>query len=346
MNRIIRDVYYNSESPACFAGINAVLRECQKRDSSITRKNVVEFLEKQDAYTLHKQRRVRFKRNVTKTSGIDVDWQADLADMKDLKFHNSHYTYILVCVDVLSRHGFAVPIKRKTPEHVVEAFKEIFKQRKPWKLTTDKGTEFKGAFKDFCYKEDIQHRFATSPDVKCAIAERYIRTLKSRIWRYFTRYKTKRYIDVLPDIVAAINNSYHRTIKTTPASVTKENQNKVWETLYGKPIKSKAHFRVGDRVRISIEKGIMFKGYKPNYSNTVYTVSKILNRQPATYKLKEIEDGVFYNEELVRVAEDQPVRIIQNLKKSERRNGELWHLVKFADDKKDHWIKNDELVSI
>ena len=351
---MIRDVYYNVDSPACYAGADAVFRECKKRNKRITRKQVDEFLAKQETYTLHRQARRRFNRNKTKTAGIDVDWQADLADMRNLKHWNSGYTYILICVDVLSRFCFARPVKKKTPKLVAEAFRNIIKtsRRLPWILTTVRGLEFKGKpFQEFMQSQDIQHKYATSPDVKCAIAERYIRSLKSKIWKYFTRNKTKRYIDILPDLVKSINNSFHRTIKTTPASVDKSNQSEIWETLYASKKKPyKVRFNVGDQVRISIEKHILSKGYRPNYSKEVFIVSKILRREPATYKIKdgqdEVIDGVFYNEELVRVlTADAPVRKIQTVKKSERREGELWHLVKF-EDKKESWIRNDELISI
>ena len=356
MDKIIRDVYYNTSSPACFAGVTAVLRECKRRDAGIKLKDVESFLAKQETYTLHKPTRRRFKRNVTTTAGIDVDWQSDLADMRMLKQDNDGFTYIVVCVDVLSRYGFAVPVKRKTPDLVADAFRTIITAtgRKPWFLTTDRGLEYAGkSFQNFVRKEDIVHKFATSPDVKCAIAERYIRTLKSRLWRYFTRNKTKRYIDVLPDLVTALNKSFHRTIKRAPKDVTRENQTEVWQVLYGKPVrKPKYRFKSGEHVRIAIEKHVLSKGYRPNYSNEIFTVARVMKqRVPATYKLKdesgeEIE-GIFYNEELVRVVDDEkPVRLIQSLKKSERRGEELWHLIKWKDSKKETWIRNDELISI
>ena len=107
-------------------------------------------------------------------------------------------------IDVLSRYVFARLLKRKTPEEAAEALDDIIHKtgRRPWTLTTDRGLEFKGRpFQDCMRKHDIHHKYSTSPDVKCAIVERYIRTLKSRIWRHFTRHKTQRYVDVLQDFV-------------------------------------------------------------------------------------------------------------------------------------------------
>ena len=350
--RVISDVYYNSRSPACYAGANAVFRECKKRNKNITRAQVDNFLAAQEAYTRHRQARRRFRRNITQTAGLDVDWQADLADLRMLKLQNNGYQYLLVCIDVLSRFAFVVPIKRKTPQLTGAAFEHIINttDRLPWILTTDRGLEFKGKpFQQVMQKHDIQHKYATSPDVKCAIAERWIQTLKSRIWKFFTRNKTKRYIDVLPDLVSAINNSVNRTLKRTPASVTSKNQTTVWLHLYGRQRNTVKQFKIGDRVRIAIEKHVLSKGYRPNYSSEIFTVSKILPRQPATYKITDDDDevieGVFYNEELIRVVDDQRVRKIETLKKTETRDGELWHLVKFSDGKQS-WIRNEELVSI
>lgn len=349
----IRDVYYNFDSPACFAGEQSVYRESKKRNKNIRLKDVRDFLANQPAYTRHKQTIRRFKRNKMISSGFDADWQSDLADLRNLKKENSNYTYILICVDVFSRHAFAEPIKNKTAVVVGEAFERILKKsdRKPGILTTDGGKEYTGEqFQLMLRKYYIQHKVATSPDVKCAIAERWIRTLKSRMWRHFTRNKTLRYVDVLPALVKAINSTINRSIKRAPATITRENQNELREkpTVVKKPPK----FKAGDSVRIAIEKHKLSKGYWPNYSSEIFTVSRVMKRRyPVTYKLKDDTDeelvGIFYNEELVRVLQtDQPVRVIKKLEKSEHRNGDLWHLVKFENSKKSSWIRNDALVSI
>ena len=337
MDRTLKKIYYDTQNPACFGSIVALLREANKVEK-VTRKQVVEFLAKQRTYTLHKQRRKKFKRNVIKSAGIDTDWQLDLADMSMLKKEND-CTFLLICVDVYSRFARVVPLKNKTAAHVASAMSSI--EKMPWSVTTDAGKEFTGkAFQQFLYANDINHKLATSPDVKASIAERYIRTLKGRLWKFMTAYNTKRYIDVLPMIVTSINNSYHRAIKAVPASITRQNQHKVVKTSPTKP-----RFNVGDKVRISIEKGIMTKGYKPNYSEEVFTVSKILHRHPATYTLSDAVEqitGIFYDEELVLVLPGSKVQPIKVLR-SERRGAELWHLIEIRNRKK--WITNSELVT-
>jgi hypothetical protein len=356
MENKIRDVYYNLKSPACFAGAQSVFEECKRRKIKVTKKQVEEFLSKQDAYTLHKPTYRRFKRNVTKTTGIDVDWQADLADLHQLKQENDGYSYIAIYIDVLSRFAFARPLKRKTPQETGASLEDIIAKsdRKPWFLTTDRGLEYKGrAFEDVCKKHDISRKDATSPDVKCAIAERYIKTLKSRIWRHFTRNKTQRWIDSLDLLVLAINNSINRSIGMPPAKVTAKNQSEVREKLYGKPHRKVVfRYNTGDMVRIAREKNKLSKGYWANYNEEVFIISKLLkNRSPATYKLNDLDgeeiDGVFYSEEMVRVRQGaKPVKKIAKLKRSEWRKSELWHNVEWSGPEADSWIRNDELVSI
>ncbi len=310
MDKLLRDVYYNAKSPACYSSLRNVYREAKRRNKKIDLNTVRNFLARQDTYTLHRNARKRFKRNKTRTAGIDVHWQTDLADMKSIKRHNSGYTFIVVCIDVLSRFAFAEPVKKKTPEQVGDAIVKMIKTsgRKPWFLMSDRGREYTGkVFKDRMESLDIQHWYASSPDVKCAIVERYMRTLKSRLWRYFTRHKTLRYVDVLQDLVKSINNSHHRTIGCAPAKVDRNNQHIIWERLFGEDdTKPRYRFKQGDLVRITKEKSQLHKGYLPNYTTEVFQISQVLkNRKPATYRVCDLNgediEGIFYNEELVKV---------------------------------------------
>ena len=349
---IINDVYTNPDSVACFSGINQVYKEARKKNKKICMKDVENYLAKQDAYTLHRPVRRKFKRNVTKTTGIDVDWQADLADMQKLKKENGGNTFILVVIDVLSRFVFVEPVKNKKAETIGKAFEKIMKRtgRKCWILTTDRGKEFEGhEFQVVVKRHEILHHYATSPDVKCAIVERYIRTLKSKIWRYFTKSRTVNYVKVLQKLATSTNNTVHRTIGCAPAHVNKNNQKEIWQRLYGKPeITKRALYKAGDHVRITKEKGKLSKGYQPNYTNEVFVVQKQLkHRHPATYKLTDLTGetliGIFYDPELVRVATLSKLgEKVEEITKSELRRKQLWHLSKVNTQTK--WIKDSELV--
>ena len=328
MDKLLDSVFYNTDSPACFAGSEAVYKEAKRRNKKITRKKVDEYLSKQRTYTLHKPARRRLPRNKIIPIGFHTDWQADLCDMQKLKRYNSGYGYILTVIDVLSRYAWAEPVYTKSPIPVAAAFNKILADsgHLPWNLATDQGKEFvTGPFQELCYKQDINH-FSPKSEVKCGMVERYNRTLKTRLWKYFTKNGTHCWIDVLPRIVKAINNSRNRITGCTPASVNKDNAQKLWEHLYGeKSLNPKYRFAVGDKVRISRQKGIFEKGYATNFTEEIFTVAERINRIPPVYRLKdttgEVIDGVFYGKEMVKVLNEDDVFIIEKILRNRIRNG-------------------------
>ena len=113
---------------------------------------------KQDAYTLHKPIRCRFKRNRVIVGDIDQQWPMDLTDMQSMQKFNDGYRYLLVCIDVFSKYAWVVPLKNKKDPSLAEAFKIILANgRKPEKIVTDQGTEFFNKhFKALLKDEDIE----------------------------------------------------------------------------------------------------------------------------------------------------------------------------------------------
>lgn len=137
----LRRLYSDPSSPASFSGVQNLLAEARKYDPSITRKDVQKFLEQERTYTLHKQRRVRYKRLQTVPSGFMTDVQVDLADFQKFAKDNDGNSYALVAVDVMSRRLFVVPVKSKHTSSMKAAFDKIFEQMPclPWKVLSDKG---------------------------------------------------------------------------------------------------------------------------------------------------------------------------------------------------------------
>jgi len=174
------------------------------------------------------------------------------------------------------------------------------------------------------------HHFASWSDQKAAVCERFIRTLKTRIWTYLTANKTERYIDVLDKIVKSYNHTKHRSIKMKPADVTSAHETLIWRRLYerdlNKPGKMKpiSHKQM---VRISRVKGEFEKGYMPNWSEEHFNVRKV-NENPGlktVYKLadKSGEDisGSWYKEELQPISYNE-YRIEKILRKRKSAEGE------------------------
>ena len=144
--------------------------------------------------------------------------------------------------------------------------------------------------------------YSTFNEGKSAVAERFIRTLKNKLYKYMTAINKNVYYNVLDDIVNKYNNTRHNTIKMKPLlkpADVKDDNNKVYIDEHNK---KSARYNVGDRVRISKFKNIFAKGYTLNWSREIFIINKINDTIPYTYNLKDLNDeeiiGSFYDREL------------------------------------------------
>ena len=174
-------------------------------------------------------------------------------------------------------YGVVVPIKDKKRVSIVNAFKKIISEgRKPNKIWLDQGSEFyNNSVKDFLKINNIE-MYSTYNEGKSVIAERFIRTLKNKIFKHMTAISKHFYFHVLDDIVNKYNNTVHRTIKMKTIEVTGDSHAEYNEDSNKKDPK----FKVGDHVRISKYKNILAKGYAPNWSEDVFVDSWIKNAVP------------------------------------------------------------------
>ena len=140
--------------------------------------------------------------------------------------------------------------------------------------------------------------YSTHNEGKSVVAERFIRTLKNKLYKHMTATGKKVYYDVLDDEVNKYNNTKHNTIKMKPKDVG-DNNKRVY--IY-EHIEKDSRFKVGDRVRISKIKNIFAKGYAPNWSSEIFIVDKVNDTVPYTYNLIDLNDeeiiGSFYDKEL------------------------------------------------
>ena len=152
----------------------------------------------------------------------DDIWGADLADMQFLSKFNKGFRFLLCIIDIFSAYAWVIPLKDQKGISIVNAFQKILKEsnRKPNKIWVDKGSEFcNNSFKKWLRDNDIK-MYSTSNKGKSVIAERFIQTLKNKIYKYMTSVSKNVYINKLDDIVYEYNNTYHRTIKTLINNIT------------------------------------------------------------------------------------------------------------------------------
>ena len=230
----------------------------------------------------------------------DNIWGVDLADMQSLSRKNKGIKYLLCAIDLFSKYAFVIPIKDKKGISIVNAFDKIIKQsnRKPNKIWVDQGGEFyNNVFEKWLSDDDII-MYSMYNEGKSVVAERFIKTLKNKLYKHMTATGKNVYYDVLDDVVDKYNNTKHSTIKMKPIDVG-DNNKRVYIDEHNE---KDSRFKVGDRVRISKFKNIFAKGYTPNWSIEIFIVDKINDTVPYTYNLKDLNDdeiiGSFYDKEL------------------------------------------------
>lgn len=311
----IKNIYYDVSHPAGYSSVNK-LSEAMK--NKMSKEEIKKWLESQETYTLHKPVYRRFPRNKYVLSNFNELWQADLSDMRSYSEYNDGFKYILCVIDVFSKYAFARAIKKKDSITIKENLKDIFleAQATPRHLQSDKGTEFISQdVRSFLKNNGVNYYTTNNPDIKASIVERFQRTLKMKMWRYFTYNNTHRYIDVLQDLLHSYNNSYHKSIKMRPCEVNFDNIMTVWRNLYEKDGKNtteninKPKFKVGDHVRITKYKHIFQKGYETNWSDEIFLITSVIKRSPwVVYTIKDLQNesviGTFYEKELQKVCYD------------------------------------------
>uniref|UniRef100_A0A914HF70 Chromo domain-containing protein n=1 Tax=Globodera rostochiensis TaxID=31243 RepID=A0A914HF70_GLORO len=319
---------------ASFTSVEPLLREAKARNKQITRRDVQNFLATQNAYTLHRQAKRRYPRLPTLAPGLHTEWQADLAMFDRLSRQNRGYKYLLVCIDTLSRQIFVEPVKSKSSKDMIFAFGQIFARSKyvPWKLLTDQGKEFTAkAVQIYFRSKDVEHFcMFTSPQFHAGMAERANRSIKERLYRYFTERNTQKWIGVVQQLVKAINHSYNSSIGMRPVDVNFKNAEALRQKLYDNAAKIPRRgpkFKVGDRVRIEKYKHVFQKGYLPRFTVEVFTVAEVHSeRSPVVYRLRddknEIIKGWFYANDLCKTLENkEQMYDIEKIIKKKKQHG-------------------------
>jgi transposase InsO family protein len=352
--KALEAMYYDPADAGSYGGIDRLLRRAKATGLGVSREQVQAFLTDQQTYSLHKPTRRTFKRNFTYVSGIDKQWQADLADMQLLSRYNKGNKYILTCIDVFSKYAWAIPVQSKSAVSMVAGFKELFKeagQRKPKRLQTDQGKEFLCAPVQALLKQHGIVHFSSFSDQKAAVVERFNRTLRDRISAYQSKTNTKSYMKVLPRILKAYNASWHRSIKMAPRDVLPKHENKIWTRLYGDGSvghsKRDRELAVGQKVRVPKWKGTFEKGYTPRWTEEHFTVRRALKHPQRVYELAEYDGdpvrGIYYEDELQPIG--QNIYTVEKELAHRKHHGRKQVLVKWRGwpEKFNTWQYEDEL---
>lgn len=362
IDKTLRLIYYDPKSEGGFSSIDKLYATAKLKDPHVSRKDVRNWLASELTYSLHAPTQTNFGRNRCVVEHVDEQWQADLVDMSSVKKSNNNVSFILTVIDMFSKYAFTVPLKNKSSVSLRDAFRRIFSTgRVPTKLQTDKGTEFTNKLLQDYLKENEVHFFTTTnTNIKCAVVERFNRTLKMKMFKYLTAKSTKKYIDVLSSLTDSYNRSKHSTTKMRPIDVDPHDTNDervVFSNSYGVPSKLDLLrqsigrpdlFEVGDEVRIALVKKTFNKGYKQQWSKETYRILNSIHRIDKTvYELVDSSRRAlrkkFYPEEISKVTVN--LSNIERIIRSRMTEGVKQYLVmiKDSDGQRNRWIPEDDV---
>jgi len=348
-------VYYDPSEPAGYAGASRLQKRFPKTD-------VKKWLATQPAYTLHKPMKRKFATRAYKTSGADDLWQMDLMEMIPYAKINGGNRYILTCIDVFSRFARAEAVKTKDAITVCAAIRKMLAQKSsPRHVQTDAGKEFYNKSVQALFKKHKIIHYTVQSQFKAAVVERFNRTLRERLNRFFTHQRNKKWLLVLPKLIHAYNHASHRSLKgKSPVDLYVNDPNNLNDWLHQQQKDTNVRKRrqtlysVGSLVRISrISTSPFRKNFDQNWSEEIFRIASVDKAsKPVMYVLKDVAtdehiEGKFYHEELQDVGDSLPnVYRIEKIIRTKGKGEHKQYFVKWYgfNDSRNSWITKDQLV--
>ena len=196
----LSSLYFNPKLPSSYLGPEKLYQFVKSQGRfKIGRRRIRQWLQDQESYSLTRGARRKYTRSRVVVAGLDSQWDEDLMHMVDLAKQNDGVQYVLVCVDIFSRYAYCQPTKSKRGEDVLQVLKLILSgTRKAKTIRSDLGQEFRNKqVNAYLKSQNIHHFYALNTETKANYAERLIKTLKHKLFRYMLKNRTQRYIYVL-----------------------------------------------------------------------------------------------------------------------------------------------------
>ena len=296
---------------------------------------------------LHKSKRKNYPRRKIIVNHINEIFAADLVEMQKFFKLNKGYRYLLTCIDIFSKYSWVIPLKDKKGITIKNALEKIFKQRKPKFLWTDNGKEFYNKqVQDLLNENNIKLYSTNNSEIKSAVIERFNRTFKNMMYKKFTENNNTIFYNILDELINNYNNKYHSTIKMTPIEGSKKvNENKIKNIYNFEKTKKPGKFKIGDRVRLSLEKNIFEKSYETNWTEEIFEIYDIKYSNVPYYYLKDLNneklDGTFYEQELQKTKQNDLYTIEKILKTNKDKIYVKW---RGYDNSFNSWINKNNVT--
>ena len=312
MIKAINELPYNQQQYGTFL-VKNIIRS--KRKLGLGMENHNKILSEE----LHKAKRKNYPRRRIIVNHIDEIFAADLVEMQKFAKLNKGYRYLLTCIDIFSKYSWVIPLKDKKGITIKNALEKIFNKRKPKFLWTDKGKEFYNKqVQDLLNDNNIKLYSTNNSEIKSAVVERFNRTFKNMMYKKFTENNNTIFYNILDELVNNYNDKYHSTIRMSPIEGSKKiNENKIKNIYNFEKTKKLGKFKIGDKVRISLEKNFFKKSYETNWTEEIFVIYDIKYSNVPYYYLKDLNneklDGTFY-QELQKTKQDDLYTIEKILK--------------------------------
>lgn len=312
---ILNQLYYVEHN---LDGVDKLLKKAKKRDASIKKKDVQDWLNKQHGHQINVTKVIKKKHHLPIYSESHDAWQIDLTFIPQYKIQNNGNYILFTAIHINSRFVYASYASNKLSSTILQLMMDFVKKHKPSQIDGDKGSEFINSFFiDYLKKQKIGYVFYKSDSHKLGIINRFHRTLKEKIQKWISVSGSVKWITIIDSIIKNYNDTQNRGIGATPNEVFNSPllQDLIIEE---KRLKSgtiherKEDFKIDDFVRIAI-KGTAFTGMKQKNSSEIYRVIKVLTNSVRIVNLDDIEftykksQLVKVNENIENYVSDEPV---------------------------------------
>lgn len=304
---LLKQIYFNPASG--YLSANKLYSAAHAIYAGIPRRVVREFISKVSSFQeTRPSKPIRTIKPIAAKRPYS-HWQVDLIDLSMYKGSNNGYTFALTCIDLFTKKAHAKKLLTKSAQRVRDAMQLILNQnpKKPSIIQSDNGSEFiSSEFKALLDENSIKHVTSSSytPSSNGAI-ERFNKTLKTMMFRYFTANSTKRWIDIIESLVESYNSSKHDVTKKIPneldmARLDHEDVDHAKDNIQQKAEKSITRMNygqlsVGDYCRVSLQTFVEIrkqqfrKGFERNWSRELYIVTKRIERKAKGKQIDQVE---------------------------------------------------------
>jgi hypothetical protein len=325
-------LYKNSPQ---FRGPKALCQEAKSLGrTDISLKDCKDFLSSQPSYSLYRPSRQKYKRNKLLSHFAGHVVQIDIMDLPRFVNENDGYRYVLLGYDTYSKFLTSIPLKRRTTDALLAGI-EYLRESSPFAIRSiysDKESGFMSRVVQAWFISKEIHHYTTTSKVKAPGVERAIRSLRMALHRHFEASGSRRWIDVLPQIVDQYNDIKHSTTKQRPWDVVAD------DTLvipHGHQAKERKKIpQVGSFVRVSRLRSPFEKEASGLWSREIFKVVKLKTRQPIPMLVLqdmtggEIQ-GAFYPEEVQKIRWDGAKEVAEVFR-TRKRQGVIESLVSFV----------------